>query len=172
MPSSARWARLPPSKLNGLVTTPMVRAPASRATSATMGEAPVPVPPPMPAVTKTISAPRTASRSSSRLSSAARGALAGVAADAEALGQLVADADLHVGVDVHERLAVGVDGDELDAGDLLRGHAVDGVAATTADAEYFDRRQSVELTLTCHIAPLFLSCATGCCLTNVDLTSL
>ena len=51
--------------------------------------------------------------SSSRDSSAALHAAHGVAAGAEALGQLVADADLHVGVDVHERLAVRVDGDEL-----------------------------------------------------------
>ena len=48
-----------PSKPNGLVTTPTVKAPTSFATSATIGAAPDPVPPPIPAVTKTISAPAT-----------------------------------------------------------------------------------------------------------------
>ena len=72
MPSSACWRRFAPSKENGFVTTPMVSAPCSRATSATMGAAPVPVPPPRPAVTNTISAPRTASAIASRDSSAAR----------------------------------------------------------------------------------------------------
>ena len=71
MPSSARRRRCAPSKLNGRVTTPTVRAPCSRAVWAMIGAPPVPVPPPSPAVTNTMSAPRTASFSSSRLSSAA-----------------------------------------------------------------------------------------------------
>ena len=45
-----------PSNLKGLVTTPTVRMPASRAMSAIVGAAPVPVPPPIPAVMKTMSA--------------------------------------------------------------------------------------------------------------------
>jgi hypothetical protein len=52
---SALRRRRAPSKLNGLVTTPMVSAPRSRATSAMTGAAPDPVPPPMPAVMKTMS---------------------------------------------------------------------------------------------------------------------
>ena len=56
-PISARRARCLPSKAKGLVTTPTVRAPSSRATWAITGAAPVPVPPPMPAVMKTMSAP-------------------------------------------------------------------------------------------------------------------
>ena len=52
---SAVRRRLAPSKLKGLVTTPMVSAPTSRATSAMTGAAPDPVPPPMPAVMKTMS---------------------------------------------------------------------------------------------------------------------
>lgn len=47
--------RLRPSKLNGYVTTPTVRYPASFEIWATTGAAPEPVPPPMPAVIKTIS---------------------------------------------------------------------------------------------------------------------
>src|SRR5690554_2012101 len=58
MPFSAWRRRRRPSKWKGLVTTPTVSAPSSRAIFAITGAAPVPVPPPMPAVTKTISAPR------------------------------------------------------------------------------------------------------------------
>ncbi len=64
-PASAWFWRTRPSKRKGLVTTPTVRAPSSRATRATTGAAPVPVPPPMPAVTKTMSLPSSSSRSTS-----------------------------------------------------------------------------------------------------------
>jgi len=60
-----------PSKLKGRVTTHTVRAPSSFATSATTGEAPVPVPPQRPQVIKTISAPSRRLLISSRDSSAA-----------------------------------------------------------------------------------------------------
>ena len=70
-----RWV---PSKVKGRVTTPIVRAPSSRATWATTVEAPEPVPPPIPAVTKTMSAPLSIWRSSSRLSSAARRPISGL----------------------------------------------------------------------------------------------
>lgn len=46
-----------PSNANGFVTTQIVSAPSSFATSATTGAAPVPVPPPSPQVINTISAP-------------------------------------------------------------------------------------------------------------------
>ena len=53
-----RWRiRFEPSNWNGLVTTPTVRTPSSRAACAMIGAAPVPVPPPMPAVMKHICAP-------------------------------------------------------------------------------------------------------------------
>mmetsp|Transcript_40565 Transcript_40565/g.53398 ORF Transcript_40565/g.53398 Transcript_40565/m.53398 type:complete len:214 (-) Transcript_40565:408-1049(-) len=68
---SACMDRRRPSKPKGLVTTPTVKAPSSRATSATIGAAPEPVPPPIPAVTKTRSDPRKASAMSSLLSTAA-----------------------------------------------------------------------------------------------------
>ena len=70
MPSAAWRARRLPSKSNGLVTTPTVRAPDFLAMLATTGAAPVPVPPPSPAVTKTISAPLRVSSISSLWSSA------------------------------------------------------------------------------------------------------
>src|SRR5215472_9510027 len=71
MPASAKRIRRWPSKWNGLVTTPTVRMPSSRATLAITGAAPVPVPPPMPAVTNTMWAPERWSRISSIASSAA-----------------------------------------------------------------------------------------------------
>src|SRR6478736_2011676 len=64
-PVSACCWRRRPSNENGLVTTPMVRAPIDLAILATTGAPPVPVPPPSPAVTKTMSAPRSASSISS-----------------------------------------------------------------------------------------------------------
>ena len=79
MPASAFFMRCLPSNRKGLVTTAMVRQPSSRATSATMGAAPVPVPPPMPAVTNTRSEPLSACAISSRLSSAARRPMSGTA---------------------------------------------------------------------------------------------
>lgn len=54
-------ARRRPSKLNGYVTTPTVRFPASFDIRATTGAAPEPVPPPIPAVINTSSAFATAS---------------------------------------------------------------------------------------------------------------
>ena len=57
IPSLAVVIRRAPSKLNGLVTTPTVRIPRSRAACATIGAAPVPVPPPIPAVMKTMCEP-------------------------------------------------------------------------------------------------------------------
>ncbi len=71
MPRSAWEARRLPSKAKGRVTTPMVKMPSDRATSATTGAAPVPVPPPSPAVMKSMSASLMASSISPRCSSAA-----------------------------------------------------------------------------------------------------
>ena len=69
---SAISLRRAPSKLNGLVTTPIVSAPCSLAISATTGAAPEPVPPPRPAVMNTMSESARASAILSRSSSAAR----------------------------------------------------------------------------------------------------
>ncbi len=79
MPSSAELARRRPSKANGRVTTPMVRAPSERAMRATTGAPPVPVPPPSPAVTNTMSAPLMTSSISSAWSSAALAPTSGLA---------------------------------------------------------------------------------------------
>ena len=71
MPASAFFMRWRPSNRKGLETTPMVSMPISRAVSAMIGAAPVPVPPPMPQVTNTRSEPLMVLAISSRLSSAA-----------------------------------------------------------------------------------------------------
>src|SRR5918999_721232 len=65
----------------------------------------------------------------------------GVGSGAEALGELVADLELDVGVAHLERLGVGVDGDELDPLEARVHHAVDGVGAAAADADDLDDRQ-------------------------------
>mmetsp|Transcript_13636 Transcript_13636/g.57320 ORF Transcript_13636/g.57320 Transcript_13636/m.57320 type:complete len:252 (-) Transcript_13636:498-1253(-) len=69
--SIAAACLLLPSNVNGSVTTPTVRLPASFESFATSGADPEPVPPPMPAVTKTRSAPFTACAMASRDSFAA-----------------------------------------------------------------------------------------------------
>ena len=78
-PSIELSPRRRPSKSNGLVTTPIVSAPASLASPAIIGAAPVPVPPPMPAVTKTMSASSTMAFNLSRSSSAATRPFSGFA---------------------------------------------------------------------------------------------
>ena len=71
MPAMAARMRRPPSKSNGLVITPTVKMPCSRAARAITGAAPVPVPPPIPAVTKAICEPCSISTISAIVSSAA-----------------------------------------------------------------------------------------------------
>ena len=139
MPSWAWRARWVPSNENGRVTTPTVRAPISfLAISAITGR-----------------------RAGAGAAALARGdehhvgalerlldvvaglgrrALAdvGVGAGAEALGELVADVQLDVGVAHGERLRVGVAGDELDAAQPGVDHAVDGVGPAAADADDLD----------------------------------
>ena len=61
-----------------------------------------------------------------------------VAAGAEALRDLVADADLVRRVGLEQRLGVRVAGDELDAHHLGADHPVHGVAAAAADADDAD----------------------------------
>ena len=61
-----------------------------------------------------------------------------VGAGAEALGQVVADVELDVGVAHLQRLGVGVRGDELDAAQAGVDHAVDRVGAAAADADDLD----------------------------------
>ena len=65
----------------------------------------------------------------------------GVAAGAEAAGQLLADRELDVGVAGLQRLGVGVDGDELDAANAGVDHAADRVGAAAAGADDLDDRE-------------------------------
>ena len=148
-PASACTERRRPSKLNGRVTTPMASAPMLRASSAMIGAAPVPVPPPSPAVMNTMSAPlmHLFDLVAVRLGGVA--ADLGIAARAEAAGEVAADVELDVGVAHQQRLRVGVDGDELDPLQPGVDHAVDGVDAAAADADHLDDREIV-LGCACH----------------------
>jgi cell division protein FtsZ len=74
---AAERARRAPSKAKGLVHTPTVRMPRSRAALAMTGAAPVPVPPPMPAAMKHMCAPSSAAMISSSVSSAAARPISG-----------------------------------------------------------------------------------------------
>ena len=67
----------------------------------------------------------------------------GIGTGAEPTRELAADVELHVGVGQQQRLRVGVDRDELDALQSGVDHAVDGVAATAADADDLDDREVV-----------------------------
>ena len=110
---SAARRRCAPSKVNGRVTTPMVSAPISRATEATIVEAPEPVPPPMPGGDKDHVG---AAQDLVDLLAALFGrplADVRVAARPQALGDLLADPQPLGGVRQHQCLRVGVDGDEL-----------------------------------------------------------
>ena len=151
---SALSRRRAPSQLKGLVTTPMVSAPRSRAISAMTGAAPEPVPPPMPAVMKTMSESRSASAIFSESSSAARWPMLGSPPAPRPRVDLVADADLVGRVGLQERLRVGVDRDELHAHELGADHAVDGVAAAAAHADDADEREVLRVGAQRHVGVL------------------
>ena len=138
MPSSAWFERRRPSKANGRVTTPMVRAPRPLAVSAMTGAAPVPVPPPLPAVMKTMSAPFSTSSISSRCSSAAMRPTSGSLPGTEPTGQGAPDVELYVGFAHQKGLGVGVDRHELDPLQAGVDHAVDGVDACSPDTDDLD----------------------------------
>ena len=143
MPSSAELARRRPSKANGRVTTPIVRAPRDRAILATTGAPPVPVPPPSPAVTKTMSAPLMHLLDLLRVVLGGLRAHVGVGAGAEAPGQLAADVELDIGVTHQQGLRIGVDRDELDALQTDLDHPVDGVDSTSTNTHDLDHGQVV-----------------------------
>ena len=127
-----RW----PSKWNGLVTTPTVRMPRSRAVLAITGAAPVPVPPPMPAVTKHHM------RAGEMIADLVDHLFGGGAADiglragAEAFGHLHAHLHDALGFRHRERLSVGIGDHEIDALQAGGDHIVDGIAAGAADTEH------------------------------------
>jgi hypothetical protein len=85
-----------------------------------------------------MSAPLSASLISSRDLGARALADLRVRARAEALGEVVADVELDVGVRHLQRLRVGVGRDELDARQPGVDHAVDGVRPAAADADDLD----------------------------------
>ena len=143
MPSSAELARRRPSKANGRVTTPMVRAPRRAGDPGHDG--------------------RAAGAGAAALAGGHEhhvGALhdlfdlvgvvlgglrahLGVGAGAEAAGELAADVELDVGVAHEEGLGVGVDRDELDALESDLDHPVDGVDPAATDTHDLDDGQVV-----------------------------
>ena len=129
-----------PSKSKGLVTTPTVRMPRSRAMRAITGAAPVPVPPPMPAVMKTMCEPSRWRRQLLRRLLGGGAADLGLGAGAEALGQVRAELHAALGAAVQQRLRVGVGDDELHAVQAGGDHVVDRVGAAAADADDGDAR--------------------------------
>ena len=136
-----------PSKWKGLVTTPTVRMPRSRAHLAMIGAAPVPVPPPMPAVMNTMCAPSRCSPISGIASSAAPMPTSGWAPAPSPCVTPIAELDAPVGLGEGQLLRVGVGDDELDALQPGLDHVVDGVAAGAADAEDDDARLQLLLIL-------------------------
>ena len=138
MPCSAWIDRRRPSKANGRVTTPIVRAPRPFATSAMTGAAPVPVPPPLPAVMKTMSAPFRTSSISSRCSSAAARPTSGSLPAPRPRVSWRPMSSLMSASLIEQRLRVGVHGDELDALQPGVDHPVDGVHPGATDADDLD----------------------------------
>ena len=128
MPCSACTERRRPSKVNGRVTTPMVSAPEALGDLGDDGRG------------AGAGAAALAGGDEDHVGALEHlfdlvavllGGLAadlGVAAGAEAPGELATDVELDVGVAHQQRLGVGVDGDELDALQPGVDHAVDGVA--------------------------------------------
>ena len=159
MPDSAWLARRRPSKVNGRVTTPMVRAPSDPGDPGDDGRA-------------TGAGAAALARGDEDhvgaledlldlLGVVLGGLLAdlGVGAGAEPAGELAADVELDVGVAHQQRLGVGVDGDELDALEADLDHPVDGVDAAAADADDLDDGQVV--LRCCHVGGPLLKLGAG-----------
>jgi hypothetical protein len=139
--------RLRPSNSNGFVTTPTVSAPTSSfAISAMIGARAAAL---AGGDEDHVGALQRLLDVVARLRGGA-GPDLGIATRAKAFGELVADAELDVGVDREQRLCVGVDRDELDALQPSVDHAADGVVASATDTHDLDNCQvrRFHLTLT------------------------
>ena len=66
-----------------------------------------------------------------------------VATGAKPFGQLIANAQAHRRAREHQRLRVGVDGDELDALDAFIDHTIDRILAAATDTDHLDRSEIV-----------------------------
>ena len=136
MPCSAAFIRREPSNPNGFVTMPTVSAPSSRAIRATTGAAPVPG-----AAALAGGDEHHVRALEQRLDAVVvlhRGVVAevGIRPGPEPARDVGAELQRHVCVGRVQRLRVGVERDELDAGHLGLDHAVDGVDAGPADADH------------------------------------
>src|SRR5258705_12364369 len=140
IPASAKRMRRWPSKWNGLVTTPIVRMPSSRAVLAIMGAA---------------AGTGTAAHAGSNEHHVCAGQMItdhidcffrcgaphfGLRASAKASGHAGAHLDDALGHRHGERLCVGIGDDEVDALQSGRDHVVDGVAAGAPDPKYDNAR--------------------------------
>ena len=67
----------------------------------------------------------------------------GIGTSAETLGEITTNVELDVGIAHQERLSIGVHRNELDTLESGVDHAIDGVNATTADANDLDHREIV-----------------------------
>ncbi len=142
MPSRAWVIRRVPSNSNGLVTTPTVSAPiSSLAISAIIGGGSGAGAAALAGGDEDhVGALQRLLDVVARLGRSACPHL-GVGAGAEAVGELVADRELDVGLAGLKRLHVGVDGDELDALEAGVDHARNGIGSAAARADDLDYRE-------------------------------
>ena len=99
----------------------------------------------------------------------------GIGAGAQALGELGAELQLDGGLRKLQRLQIGIGGDEFDALELGADHAVDGVGAAAAHADYFYLGAFLAAVTETHSDPRFfarhtippkVSCSPGLALTR------
>src|SRR5690606_33548771 len=64
----------------------------------------------------------------------------GIGAGAQALGDVRAELERGLGVDLVERLCIGIGTDELDAIHGILDHVLDGIASAAADTDHLDNR--------------------------------
>ena len=155
MPFSACMARRRPSKVNGRVTTPMVRAPSALGHLGHHRRRPGAGAAALAGGDEDHVGPL---QRLFDLGAVLLGGLAahlGIAPGPEAPGQLAADVELEVGVAHQQRLGVGVGGDELDVAQPRIDHAVDGVDAAAADPDHLDDGEVVALRRNGHELPRY-----------------
>jgi hypothetical protein len=131
-----RW----PSNWNGLVTTPTVRMPSSRAAREMTGAAPVPVPPPAAHAGGDEDHMRAAQVIADLVDHLFRRRAPDLRlrAGAETFGDLHAHLDDALGFRHGQRLGIGVGDDEVDTREPRGDHVVDGIAAGAAYAKHRD----------------------------------
>ena len=153
MPCSAWTDRRRPSKVNGRVTTPMVSAPEALGDLGHHRRGPG------------AGAAALAGGDEDHVGALERlfdlrpvllggqSTHLGVAAGAEAPGQLPSDVQLQIGIAHQQGLGIGVGGDEFDSPQSGLDHAVDGVDSATTHAHHFDDGEIIVLCRNGHVIP-------------------